>query len=153
MVGGHRPHREWFADRRSLERTAADERLRHYRRQWVTEPDGSTRLLEAPKKELENLQRQVLHSVLDRIPAHDAAHGYRPGRSVRTCVAPHRGQAVVMRLDLESFFSSIDVGKVYGIFRRTGYPDPVAHALGALCASVTPTAVLRGAPPAPDAPS
>jgi RNA-directed DNA polymerase len=139
-------HLDWFADRRSLERTAADEALRHYHRRWVRKRDGSGRLLEAPKRELKDLQGQVLHGILDRIPAHDAAHGFRPGRSVRTGVVPHRGQAVVVRLDLEAFFASVGTGRVYGIFRLAGYPEPVAHALAGLCTTATPPAVLRAAP-------
>ena len=139
-------HLGWFADRRSLERTAADERLRHYHRRWVRKRDGSGRLLEAPKRELKDLQRQVLHGILDRVPAHDDAHGFCPGRSVRTGAARHRGQAVVVRLDLEAFFASVGAGRVYGIFRLAGYPEPVAHTLAALCTTATPPAVLSDAP-------
>lgn len=144
-------HLAWFADRRSMERTAPDERLRHYHRTWVRKPDGSARLLERPKREMKDLQRQVLHQILDRIPVHDAAHGFRVGRSVRTGAAPHVGRQVVIRLDLESFFSGITAGRVYGIFRLAGYPEPVAHSLAALCTTVTPRAVIQSAPPAPAA--
>jgi hypothetical protein len=115
-----------------MERTARAEPLRHYRRSWVRKPNGSIRLLEAPKTELKDLQRQILHHVLDHIPAHDAAHGFRPSRSVRTGAAHHQGQAVVIRLDLESFFTNISAGRVYGIFRLAGYPEPVAHTLAGL---------------------
>ena len=141
-------HLAWFADVRSYERTAPDEPLRHYRRRWVTKPDGSARLLEAPKRELKDLQRQVLHQVLDRVPAHPAAHGFRPGRSAITAATPHAGRAVVVRLDLEAFFAHVAVGRVYGLFRLAGYPEPVAHALAGLCTTVTPLATRRQAPPA-----
>lgn len=139
-------HLDWFADRRSLERLVGDERLRHHHRRWVRKPNGSLRLLEAPKKELKDLQRQVLHQILDRCPVHDAAHGFRPGRSVRTGAARHHGQAVVMRFDLESFFTSVSAGRIYGTFRLAGYPEPVAHALAGLCTTVTPGDVVAGAP-------
>jgi RNA-directed DNA polymerase len=119
-------HLDWFADRRSYERTAEAEALRHHHRRWVRKADGSVRLLEAPKRELKDLQRQVLHLILDRIPPHDAAHGFRPGRSVHTAVAVHHGRDVVMRLDLEGFFASVTAGRVYGMFRLAGYPEPVA---------------------------
>jgi RNA-directed DNA polymerase len=142
-------HLAWFADRRSMERTAADERLRHYHRRWARKADGSPRLLEAPKRELKDLQRQILHHILDRVPAHDAAHGFRPGRSALTAARVHAGRPVVLRFDLESFFTAVSAGRVYGIFRLAGYPEPVAHALAALCTTVTPPAVLREAPPAP----
>jgi RNA-directed DNA polymerase len=138
----------WFADVRSMERTARDEALRHYTRRWVAKGDGSARLLEAPKRELKDMQRLVLRQVLDRIPPHPAAHGFRPGRSALTAAAAHAGRAVVVRLDLESFFASVSAGRAFGLFRLAGYPEAVAHALAGLCTTATPLAVLQGAPPA-----
>jgi retron-type reverse transcriptase len=139
-------HLAWFADRRGQERTATDVRLVHHHRRWVRKADGSPRLLEAPKKELKDLQRQVLHEILDRIPAHDAAHGFRRGRSAATGAARHVGAEVVIGLDLEAFFTSVRAGRVYGIFRQAGYPEPVAHVLTALCTTTTPARVRSAAP-------
>src|SRR5690606_21390605 len=119
----------------------------HHHRRWVRKRDGGIRLLEAPKRELKDLQRQVLHHILHRIPAHPAAHGFRPGRSALSAARPHTGRAVVLRFDLEAFFTSVTAGRVHGIFRLAGYPEPVPHALAALCTTVTPPAVLRDAPP------
>lgn len=137
---------DWFADRRSWERTAPDEPLRHYTRRWLQTSHGSIRLLEAPKRRTKALQREILHGIIDAIPTHDAAHGFRPGRSVRTGAAVHCGTDVVIRLDLESFFASISAGRVYGILRAAGYADTVAHTLAALCTTVTPPPVLGAAP-------
>jgi len=139
-------HLAWFADRRRSERTAADVRLVHHHRTWIRKADGSPRLLEAPKRELKDLQRQILHEILDRIPAHDAAHGFRPGRSAATGAVLHTGRAVVIGLDLEAFFTSVRAGRVYGVFRHAGYPEPVAHALAALCTTTTPVRVRAAAP-------
>ena len=139
----------WFADRRSLERSVTDERLRHYLRRWLRKADGSARLLEAPKTETKDLQRRILRAILDRIPAHGAAHGFCHGRSIVTAAEPHRGQEVVIRIDLETFFTTVSAGRVYGLFRLAGYPEPVAHTLTGLCTTITPTAVLRDAPTAP----
>lgn len=145
-LGASPAHLAWFADRRSMERTVSDERLRHYHRRWVTKADGSGRLLEAPKRELKDLQRQVLHGILDGIGAPWEAHGFRPGRSVHTAAALHAGRQVVVRLDLEAFFAGVGPGRVHGTFRRAGYPEPVAHTLTGLCTTVTPLAVRRAAP-------
>jgi retron-type reverse transcriptase len=139
-------HLHWFADTRSMERRTPDEKLRHYRRTWLFKSDGSARLLEAPKRELKLLQRQILHDILDHIPAHDAAHGFRPARSALTVAQHHIGQDVVLSLDLESFFTSVDVGRIYGVFRLAGYPEPVAHLLAGLCTTATPIHVLSTAP-------
>ena len=137
---------QWFADPRSMERRSTDERLRHYRREWVRKRDGSVRLLEAPKRQTKLLQRQVLHDILDRVPAHDAAHGFRPGRSALTGAQRHLGREVVIAFDLEAFFTSVDVGRIYGVFRLAGYAEPVAHMLAGLCTTATPVSVLTAAP-------
>jgi hypothetical protein len=138
----------WLADVRGLERAVADERLRHYRYTWLPRPGAPPRLIEAPKPRLKAVQRRILHEILDRIPAHDAAHGFVAGRSVRTHAALHTGRAVVLRLDLEDFFACVAAGRVYGIFRAAAYPEAVAHTLTALCTNVVPSAEWDALPTA-----
>ena len=137
---------DWFADRRGLERRARDEGLRHYRYAWVPTRSGGVRLLEAPKHRLKSVQRRLLADLVGLVPAHDAAHGFRPGRSVASFAAPHAGQRTVVRLDLEGFFATVTAGRMYGIFRTAGYPEPVAHALTGLVTVATPVRVLASAP-------
>jgi RNA-directed DNA polymerase len=132
---------DWYADRRSLNRRAATDRLRHYRYTWLR-----GRLIEAPKPALRARQRRLLAEVFGPIPVHGCAHGFVPGRSGHTFAAPHTGQATVLRVDLVSFFASITAARVYGLLRTAGHPEPVAHALAALCTTRTPGAVLRAAP-------
>ena len=129
---------EWFADGRHLARGAAAVPLQQYRVSTRLAPSGAVRVLEAPKPRLKAMQRLLLARVLHGVPPHDAAHGFRPGRSVATYAVPHAGQAVVLRIDLEGFFASVSVGRVYGILRAAGYPEPVAHCLAGLCTTVLP---------------
>jgi RNA-directed DNA polymerase len=129
----------WFADARALERTVEDERLRHYRYGFLSRPGRPVRVIERPKRRLKEIQRQILHEILDWIPAHEAAHGFTRGRSVRSHASEHTGQFVVIRLDLEDFFASIAARRVYGIFRTAGYPESVAHSLTALTTNVVPS--------------
>lgn len=136
----------WFADARGLERTVEDERLRHYRYAALSRPGGPVRVIERPKRRLKDIQRLILHELLDWIPAHEAAHGFTRGRSVRSHAREHTGQFVVVRLDLEDFFASIAAGRVYGIFRTAGYPESVAHSLTALTTNVVPSAVWQALP-------
>lgn len=131
-------HLAWLADVRGLERTVADEKLRHYRYAWLARHGGPPRVIERPKARLKSIQRRVLHEVLDWIPAHDAAHGFTRGRSARSNAAAHTRRPVVMRFDLEDFFASVSAPRVYGLFRTAGYPEPVAHTLTALCTNAVP---------------
>ena len=94
---------------------------------------------------LKHFQRVLLREVLDHVPVHLAAHGFTHGRSALTYAAGHVGQAVVVHLDLEDFFGSIDAGRVYGTFRSCGYPEPVAYLLTGLTTNSVPQLVLAAA--------
>ena len=80
-------------------------RLRHYTYLWQPRPGAPPRPIARPKLKLKEVQRWILHEILDRIPPHDAAHGFVRGRSARTHAALHAGRATVVRLDLEDFFA------------------------------------------------
>ncbi|MDB4935939.1 MAG: Retron-type RNA-directed polymerase [Labilithrix sp.] len=131
---------EWFADARGLERLDRNEPLRHYRYRWVPKRRGGFRLLEAPKSRTKAIQRRVLSEILDRVPPHAAAHGFRRGHSTRTHASHHIGKAVVIRIDLQDFFLSVSAARVSAVFRAAGYPDSVAWALALLCTNVAPSA-------------
>lgn len=141
----------WLADVRSWERDAANSRLRNYRYRWSPRAHAPARLIEQPKAKLKEVQRWILREILDAIPAHDAAHGFVRGRSSRTHAALHTGRPVVVRLDLEDFFAWVTAGRVYGVFRAAGYPQPVAHLLAGLCVNVVPGSEWDGRPTARDA--
>jgi RNA-directed DNA polymerase len=131
----------WLADVRGLERTVEQEKLRNYRYRWTPRRSGLPRLIEAPKARLKEIQRWVLHEILNHVPAHDAAHGFTVGRSVLTHAAAHTGRAVVLRIDLRDFFASVSAGRVYGIFRTLGYDRGIAHTLTGLCSNSIPAMV------------
>ena len=128
----------WLADARGLERGTPDRRLRHYTYRWQPRAGAPPRPIARPKRRLKEIQRWILHEILDHIPAHDAAHGFVRGRSVRSHAALHVGHATVVRMDLEDFFASVPASRVFGIFRTAGFPEAVAHALTALCVTVVP---------------
>jgi RNA-directed DNA polymerase len=136
----------WFADARALERTVEDERLRHYSYATLRRAGRPVRVIERPKRRLKEIQRRILHEILNRIPAHEASHGFTRGRSVRSHASEHTGQFVVIRLDLEDFFASIAANRIYGIFRTAGYPESVAHSLTALTTNVVPARLWESLP-------
>jgi len=102
---------------------------------------GSIRLIEAPKTRLKDMQRKILAGILELIPLHDAAHGFRKGRSIKTFAAPHVGWRIVLRMDLQDFFPSLRGGRVQAFFRTAGYPEPVADLLGGICTNAVPRSV------------
>ncbi|WP_037195452.1 MULTISPECIES: reverse transcriptase family protein [Nocardiaceae] len=133
---------EWFADLQGRLRTAPFP-LQHYRSARLDKRQG-IRLLEVPKPRLREIQRKILRRILDRIPAHPAAHGFRKARSPRTFAMPHSERDVVVSVDLRRFFPSIGFDRVVAIFEAVGYPRKVAANLAALCTTVTPAGELTG---------
>jgi RNA-directed DNA polymerase len=103
------------------------------------------RLIEAPKPRLKELQRQILSQILDSIQPHSAVHGFRKGRSIKTFAAPHVGQHIVLRMDLQNFFPNISGARIQTFFRTVGYPESIADLLGGICTNATPRDVWREA--------
>ena len=136
----------WFADLKGICGEATAEALRHYRYRWKARRIDHPRLIEAPKQRLKVVQRWLLAEVLERIPPHEAAHGFRKARSVRSFTHSHTGQTVLLKMDLKDFFPSIRPARVLHVFLTAGYPEPVAELLAGLCTTLTPSAVLHGVP-------
>ena len=134
---------EWFADLKGLGSRRCDSKLRHYHYRLLAKDGGSVRLIEAPKERLKEIQRRILWWILDFIPVHAAAHGFCEGRSIRTFVAPHVGQRVVLRMDLQDFFPSFAGARIQAFFRMAGYPEMVADRLGGLSTTGTPGSLWK----------
>jgi RNA-directed DNA polymerase len=134
---------DWLADVKGLTLKQSEPKLRHYVNVWIARPHRKPRLLEVPKPRLKAIQRRILHEILDKIPPHDAAHGFRVGRSIVSYVKPHVGQRIVLRFDLRDFFASVSRAQVEATFRKAGYPRAVAKLLTGLCTTRTPQEVNR----------
>ena len=135
---------DWYADLKGLNRRTGVKRLDHYHYRTMTKSDGSVRLIEAPKRHLKSIQRQILTEILDRVPPHAAAHGFVHDRSIRTFAVPHVDKRVVLRMDLRDFFPSLRIARIQTIFRMMGYPEAVADALGGLCTNAAPRWLRAG---------
>lgn len=136
---------DWFADKYRVP-SGAQSRLQHYHYRWVPKHSGGARLIEVPKQRLRTMQQQVLRQILDRVPAHPAAHGFRRGRSCVTHAALHTGQRVVIRMDLKDFFPSIPASRIEALFAKLGYTQTVSGTLARLCTNRTPAGALRDLP-------
>lgn len=124
---------DWLADIRGNERTREKEKLRNYRYAWIKKRAGGFRLVECPKANLKQIQRRILATILNLIPAHETAHGFVGGRSPVTAAKIHEGSHVVLRIDLRDFFTAISGHRISGIFHAVGYPSRVAKLLTGLC--------------------
>jgi RNA-directed DNA polymerase len=136
---------QWFADIKNLGRKNNRPQLRHYHYRVLAKPSGSIRLIESPKVSLKHLQRQILKQILEKVPSHPAAHGFVKGRSIKTFVAPHVGQRLILRMDVQDFFPSFAAARIQAFFRTLGYPEVVAELLTGICITATPHEVWKTA--------
>ncbi len=105
----------------------------HYKRFQLKKKTGGLRMIAAPMPRLKQAQRWILENILQHVPVHDAAHGFRQGRSIVTNAQPHVGAAVVVNVDLQDFFPSVNYRRVKGMFLNLGFAEPVSIVLALLC--------------------
>jgi RNA-directed DNA polymerase len=110
----------------------AAERVTHYVCFARPKRSGGERLIHAPKRRLKAVLRRVDAALGTKLPVHEAAHGFRRGRSPKTNAEAHAGAAVFVRLDLRDFFPSITAARVRGYLVGMGYGYPVAATLAVL---------------------
>jgi len=104
----------------------------HYVSFEVPKKSGGVRRLSAPHARLATCQNWILENILNRLPVHDAAHGFVTGRSTVSNATPHLQAAVVVNADLSDFFPTIHFYRIEGLFRSFGYSPAVATILGLL---------------------
>jgi len=117
----------------------------HYRYRWIPRP-GRPRLFEIPRLRLKQIQRRLTELFVPITP-HPAAHGFVAKRSAASCLEPHVGQEVVLRMDLQHFFPSIRRGRVSAMLRQFGYPQLVAALIARLVTATVPQTILEEARP------
>jgi RNA-directed DNA polymerase len=108
-------------------------RVTHYQRFHLPKKRGGTRLISAPKPGMKAVQYRILRHILNKLPLHFAAHGFRKEHSILTNAQPHLGHHLVFNIDLKDFFPTITYKRVKGLFRNMGYAERNATLLALLC--------------------
>ncbi len=106
----------------------------HYRPFYIPKKRGGYRRLDVPDPLLKQVQRNILHHVLEGFSISPAASAYKKGRSAAAAAALHQGKRLMLKLDIQDFFGSITVPMVLGQgFPAVYFPDEVRGLLTALC--------------------
>lgn len=107
--------------------------ISHYIRFKIPKKTGGERLISAPMPRLKQAQHWILCNILEKLQLHDAAHGFRHGRSIVSNAQPHVGRDVIINFDLKDFFPSISYKRVKGLFLSFGYSEAAATIFSLLC--------------------
>lgn len=118
-----------------------------YREVHIPKRSGGTRKLWVPNPQTKSIQRRILRKLLAKLRAHDAAYGFEKGRSIVHNALPHRGQRVVIRMDIVDFFPSTRIERIDWYFRRIGWNAEAAAILTEL--TTWQGGLPQGAPTSP----
>ncbi|WP_459558032.1 reverse transcriptase family protein [Lacunimicrobium album] len=129
----------WLTERFTVANRPLSVNTAHYHFTWLKKRSGGYRLIESPKQFLRAVQDKILAEILENVGVHDAAHGFIPGRSILTNALPHVNKAVVVKVDLESFYRRIRFSRIVAIFRALGYSREMGIWLGRLTTSAAPS--------------
>lgn len=105
----------------------------HYKRFYIPKKTGGKRLISTPMPRLKEAQYWILENILNKIPIHDAAHGFITKKSIVSNAQPHVKADVVINIDLKDFFPSVTYPRVKGLFQSLGYSEQTATILGLIC--------------------
>lgn len=106
------------------------------RRHVVPKRGGGTRTLYIPNPELDTILK-LLKRALDGSELYappPCVHGYVPGKSIVTNASQHLGAPVVLAIDLQDYFESIDQEGIQDSLRDAGLPGDQATTLSAILA-------------------
>lgn len=118
-----------------------------YRHFTIRKSGGKTRDIFEPLPDLMFVQHWILSNILEKIPVSVYAKAFVKGKNLKHNAKYHRGQTVVVTMDIKDFFPSIHIYDVFSIFKKMGYWDNVAWFLAHLCCHEE--SLPQGAPTSP----
>jgi RNA-directed DNA polymerase len=96
----------------------------------IPKRSGGMRQISAPVGLLRDWQEKLAPVLASAYSAHPSAHGFITARSILTNADVHTGQKLVLNVDLQDFFPSINFGRIRGLFMKPPF------ALGAGAATI-----------------
>jgi RNA-directed DNA polymerase len=120
-----------------------------YRTFEIPKRTGGMRLIQSPNGLVREMQAKLAPILQAAYAAHPAAHGFIKARSVVSNAKGHTGQRLVLNVDLEDFFPSINFGRVRGLFMAAPFccGPAAATVLAQLCTHRN--GLPQGAPTSP----
>lgn len=121
--------------------------LLFYRSFEIAKKNGGVRRIDEPLPDLKKVQKWILNEILYKIPVSKFSKAYIPKCSIKDNARFHKGQKVLLQIDLKDYFKSIKIGMVTRFYKSIGYNKAVAVMLAKL--SCYRGALPQGAPTSP----
>lgn len=99
----------------------------------IKKKSGGKRRIVVPYSNLKRIQRWIFDEILAKEAVHPCCKGFIKGSNTLGNAQVHIGKKYIRKFDLKDFFESIDVRRVYGVFKEIGYSPAVSYDLASLC--------------------
>lgn len=115
----------------------------------IKKKGGGERVINAPNSGLKSIQKRLNWILQHFITPKVCAHGFLYEKSIKTNAKIHSNRSLVLNIDLENFFPSINFGRVRGLFKSPpfNFNNGVATILAQICCNGNH--LPQGAPTSP----
>ncbi len=104
-----------------------------YREFKIPKRKGGFRTISMPMPSLLQIQRQVNEDILLKCFVSSNAFGFVRGKNIVGNAREHLGNNCLLKLDIKDFFPTINIKRVYGIFKKLGYSKEISSYLAKIC--------------------
>ncbi|MES2266392.1 MAG: reverse transcriptase family protein [Bacteroidota bacterium] len=104
-----------------------------YRNFNIKKRNGKLRNISEPLPGLKNIQYWISENIIRKCEQNNLNNAYTIGKSIKTNAKYHTKQDVVLNIDIENYFQSINLNTISNFFNKIGYTTIVANTLSALC--------------------
>jgi len=99
----------------------------------IPKKSNGKRTIAQPSKELKAIQAWILRNILDRLSVSLACKGFEKSATTADNAKPHIGATAFLHLDIENFFPSIKINRVWSVFHKVGYNQIISSVLAEMC--------------------
>lgn len=98
----------------------------------IPKHNGKYRNISMPSYNLKKIQRWILDFILYNIEVSECCTGFTKGRSIVDNAIKHTKKEIVINLDIENFFPSIEFESVFYMFYKLGYTKELSYTFSKL---------------------
>ncbi len=135
------------AEKLNILYSIANNPKKYYTKKYILKKDGTKRELLVPNVYLKNIQKRILHNVLDGLKPSEYVQSYMKNKSLIYNAKPHEKAKVILKLDIKDFFPSINFEMLYNVLPSEIFPKEMKVLLLNLC--LYDNYLPQGAPTSP----
>lgn len=109
-----------FMPKGQLIKYAATAPIRYKRYKIAKRNGNGSRTIAQPARELKEIQRSAVDLIRNKLPIHEAAFAYQPGKGIKQNASLHRKSSYLLKLDFNNFFMSITPTLFFNAAREAG---------------------------------